>query len=332
VNGVSGKKGAIAARKLPSGDVIVTFQDTKTKDWHTTNGGWVREAFGDTAREAKRTFAVLVKGMLKRELKDITEAEFGKQLGLSSVDKVKFRIPTLEGVTRATALVTLTSQEEAKKACEEGVVWRAQMLNCEPYWAALQATQCYRCWGWGHTQRFCRKSATCPRCGTTPHGEGGRAGEALCPTHENRIPLRCSNCSGKHPAWARWCPAAVKARAAAREAYFFRPRTFELAQRQQQQQGQQQLPIIRNVAFRGAPPEEEGFQEVTRKRLRGRPPAFAVVQEQAARSLTQGKLTFAPRDNTVQAAVTAGATALGAAAAARSLASAGDLDVGMQGV
>ena len=160
VNGVSERKGAIAARKLPSGDVIVTFQDAETKGWHTRNEGWIGTAFGETAKEAKRTFSVLVKGMLKRDLKDVTEATFGKQLGLPSIEKVKFRIPTIEGVTRATALVTLTSQEEAKKACEEGVVWRAQMLDCEPYWPALQATQCYKCWGWGHTQRFCKKSVS----------------------------------------------------------------------------------------------------------------------------------------------------------------------------
>jgi hypothetical protein len=88
---------------------------------------------------------------------------------------------------------------------------------------------------------------------------------------------------------------------------------------------------MRNVAFRGSPPsEEEEFQEVTRKRPRGRPPAFAVAQERAARSLTQGKLTFAVRDRTVQAAATE-VTAPGATAAGP-LASAGDLDVGMQGV
>jgi hypothetical protein len=110
VNGVSTKKGAIAARKLPSGDVIVTFQDAETKNWHSANGEWIGTAFGESAKEAKRTFAVLMKGMLKRELKEITEEDFGKQLGLTSVDKVKFRIPTIAGVTRATVLVTLTSQ------------------------------------------------------------------------------------------------------------------------------------------------------------------------------------------------------------------------------
>jgi hypothetical protein len=169
VKNISQRKGAIAARKLPSDDVIITFQDTGTKKWHTKNGGWIETAFGETAKEARRTFAVLVKGMLKRDLKDVTESVFGKELGLSSVDKVRFRIPTIEGVTRATALVALTIQDEARNVCEEWIV--------------------------------------------------SRAGEAQCPTQGNTVPLRCLSCTGKHPAWVRWCPEAVKARGAAREAY-----------------------------------------------------------------------------------------------------------------
>ncbi|KAK0737078.1 hypothetical protein B0T21DRAFT_287658, partial [Apiosordaria backusii] len=124
VNGASKRKRAVAVRKLPSRDVIITFQDTKTKDWHTGNTGWINKAFGERVREAKRTFAILVKGMLKRDLKDTTEEDFGKEIGpgLRSVERVKFRTPTTEGVTRVTALVTLTNQEEAKRACDEGVV------------------------------------------------------------------------------------------------------------------------------------------------------------------------------------------------------------------
>ncbi|KAJ4288895.1 hypothetical protein N0V88_007228 [Collariella sp. IMI 366227] len=68
VNGISEKKGAIAARKLPSGDVIVTFHDAETKEWHAKNGGWIGIVFGEAAKEARRTFAVLIKGMLKRDL------------------------------------------------------------------------------------------------------------------------------------------------------------------------------------------------------------------------------------------------------------------------
>ncbi|EAQ92060.1 predicted protein [Chaetomium globosum CBS 148.51] len=106
--------------------------------------------------------------------KGVTEEEFGRSTGLSTVERVRFRIPTREGITRATALISLASQEEAKKACEEGVLWQAQLSDCEPYWGALQATQCYKCWGWGHTQRFCKGKATCPRCAAGVHGGGGR--------------------------------------------------------------------------------------------------------------------------------------------------------------
>ena len=127
VNGASEKKGAVAASKLPSGDVVVTFQDGRTKDWHVSeeNSRWIGKAFGEGAREGKRTLMVLVKGVLKRDLKDTTEDDFGQSLGLSSVERAKFRIPTTEGVIRATILVTLTSQEEAKRVYDEGVVWRA---------------------------------------------------------------------------------------------------------------------------------------------------------------------------------------------------------------
>jgi len=73
------------------------------------NSRWIGKAFGEGVREGKRTFTVLVKGVLKRDLKDTTEDEFGQLLGLSSVERAKFRILTTEGVIRATVLVTLTS-------------------------------------------------------------------------------------------------------------------------------------------------------------------------------------------------------------------------------
>lgn len=41
-------------------------------------------------REARVTFAVLVRGMLRRNLEDTTEVVFGKQLRLTSPVKVDF--------------------------------------------------------------------------------------------------------------------------------------------------------------------------------------------------------------------------------------------------
>ncbi|KAL2199460.1 hypothetical protein P885DRAFT_75874 [Corynascus similis CBS 632.67] len=114
INQVSMKKGAIAARKLPSGDTIITFQSTTARDWHSTNTGWIKEAFGQQAEESKRTFAVLLKGVWKRDLQGTTEETFRREVGLQTVDKVKFRVPKRQETTRATVLVALTSQEEAQ--------------------------------------------------------------------------------------------------------------------------------------------------------------------------------------------------------------------------
>ena len=155
-------------------------------------------------------------------------------------------------------LVTLTSQEEAYKACEQGVVWNAQLLDCEPYWSVLEPKQCFKCWKWGHIQRYCSKPALCGRCGVKAHGEG-RAGEDLCPTNSNQIPLRCPNCRGRHQAWAKECLGRAKAKEEAREAYQYRPRAFEAPKAK---------------AFGFAMPsrvqtiDEDGFQQVSRKRVR----------------------------------------------------------------
>ncbi|KAK3314376.1 hypothetical protein B0H66DRAFT_482782, partial [Apodospora peruviana] len=113
VNQTSTKKGAVAARKLPSGDTVTTFQGMTTRDWHSTNSVWIKEAFGQQAEESKRTFAVLLKGVWKRDLQGMTEEAFEKETGLRTIDKVKFRVPKHQHATRATVLVALTSQEEA---------------------------------------------------------------------------------------------------------------------------------------------------------------------------------------------------------------------------
>jgi hypothetical protein len=122
INQVSTKKGAIAARKLPSGDIVVTFNDSTTKGWHSQNTQWIQQAFGEQAKEACRTYAILVKGLKKADLQGTTEGAFGTEIGLQTVDKVKFRLPTNPEFTRATVLLTLESQEEARRAYNQGVV------------------------------------------------------------------------------------------------------------------------------------------------------------------------------------------------------------------
>ena len=74
-----------------------------------------------------------MKGLSKKDLQGLTEGEFQQELGLRSVDRVKFRLPKDPERRKATILVALRDQEEARRACNNGVVWRAQIWDCKPY-------------------------------------------------------------------------------------------------------------------------------------------------------------------------------------------------------
>ena len=180
------------------------------------------------------------------------------------------------------------------------------MFNCEPFSTALEPVQCYKCWQWGHTQRYCRKEAICPRCSTHVHGNGGKEGEAQCPTHKG-IACKCPVCGGSHTAWAKDCPKGVEAKQKAREAYEYRPRSFESNQRTKTScssdtvvtpnsaPARQNVQLLRRTQVEAVPEpqdsdegEEEVFQEARRKRARGRPTGL----ENAAQSPTQKKLMF----------------------------------------
>ncbi len=54
-----------------------------------------------------------MKGLRRADLQGVEEGAFGRELGLKTVDKVKYRLPNYLGITRATVLVTLTDQGEA---------------------------------------------------------------------------------------------------------------------------------------------------------------------------------------------------------------------------
>ncbi|KAK8013598.1 hypothetical protein PG991_009191 [Apiospora marii] len=68
VNTAIGHSEAIAARKLPSGDIVLTFKDEAKK--HAENNGWVLNAFGSNAQLARRELAVIAKGIPAKKLRD----------------------------------------------------------------------------------------------------------------------------------------------------------------------------------------------------------------------------------------------------------------------
>ncbi len=125
----------------------------------------------------------------------------------------------------ATLLIGCRTVETAQKLCHNGLLWEAQIFDCEPYYAEAEVRQCYKCLRFGHHARFCKAHARCGHCAAAAHA----GGEAACPQFAPSAKKRCVNCSGSHTAWTRSCPDWVKQRKRAEEAYAHRPRQFEIA-------------------------------------------------------------------------------------------------------
>jgi hypothetical protein len=260
INTASGKKGAIAARRLPSGDTVITFLEEEAKEWHEENTAWAKAAFGPTGEIQRRAYVVIAKRIRAEDLKKADPAETAKEIAKAngvSVTKIRAKIPRAEDARYASMLVETTSVDQANRLCDRGLVWDAQIYQCEPFSGDLRPLQCYKCWGFGHMARWCRGTARCGRCSASAHD----GGEEACPTNKGDVPKRCPACNGGHTVWDRSCPEANKRWTTAREAYSHRPTRFEIAGHGQN--GQTRLPP--DTAL------EDGFRLVTTRKRKPSP-------------------------------------------------------------
>ena len=172
-------------------------------------------------------------------------------------------------------MVGLTDLNKACRACDSGVVQRAQILECKPYQAPLAPVQYYKCFEQGYLQRYYYKPAKCPRYTVKAYGKGGKLREAQCLTYTGQVPYKCPAYGGKYTAWAKECPKAVQAKQRARDTYQYRPRTFESATIAKPLFG----PPTQFTQPAQAPLEDtKDFQVIgSRKRRRGKPPTSEVL-------------------------------------------------------
>lgn len=236
VNTASSKKGAVAARQLPSGDMVVTFQEQEAREWHNNNRDWVVMAFGPSAYVCHRLYTVVAKGIRISAAKAATEIDIMSEASEENrvkINGVKIKIPRSNSAKYATVLLQMESIEQANQLCERGLVWEAQIYQCEPFIKDLRPQQCFKCWKFGHVAKWCKATATCGRCAATAHA----GGEGECPSNYGRVARRCPACGGNHTVWDRECEEANKQWRIAREAHAFRPTRFTI---ERHEQGQRQ--------------------------------------------------------------------------------------------
>ena len=277
VNTASGTSTAIAARTLPSGRVAITFTDP-VEAAARVDGSWVRQAFGPTARAMRPQTAVFAKGLPARALRSAGDITGDLQrLNTVRISKIKVEMPKMPEGQRANVILHV-DPEAAQLLCRYGLIWNAGNYTCEPFHAMARARRCYNCHSFDHISRSCTKAARCGHCAGAAHNK-----ETDCPQYAPQAAKRCVNCNGRHPAWARECPEAIRHRQRAAEAYQSRPKEIEIlgwtsTQPRPPTPAQPQHSTTQSSPQRAPAPtttpheDNDGFTPVQRTKRRGRPP------------------------------------------------------------
>jgi hypothetical protein len=216
---------ALAAQRLQSGDMVVTFKGTAVGRDDT----WVAAAFGPDAMLRHREVAVIAKGvptglLLAAHDDQALTAELRAD-NSPGILRCRRDLPKNTQAAHSSLIVYLSSASAAQEIICRGLVWQARMFDCEPFDPNLRFLQCFNCYGYGHRARVCKAPARCGHCAGGAHAKG----ENSCPVKNGDRVRRCVNCKGKHPAWDRTCPAARTERERVKEAYAHRARRFEIA-------------------------------------------------------------------------------------------------------
>jgi hypothetical protein len=186
--------------------------------------------------------------------------------------------------TRGSLIIGLPTQEMQRRAIRGGLVVDAQLFEVRPFERSLQATQCFKCQQWGHTQGACGRRERCVQC-------AGDHASRDCP----RERVSCVNCGKQHRAWQRReCPSY--------QAYFQGIQNRRIALYAQAESMRVVFPAQAPQTF---PFQNEGWAVVSRKRTRALSPNLEDIQrrsgrpthlEQAARDPTQQRLAFSQRN------------------------------------
>ena len=152
VNSALEEEGAvIAARRLPSGDVLITFQGEEgKKKWEKDHKGLT--AFGENARYRTREFTVLVHGIRVAAVnpanqdKAIAEiyAQNPKLKEAVKIVRLGWSKKTIKSQKRYAALhVGVAEPEQANRLIDSGLLYGSELHDCELFDGTCIVTQCF---------------------------------------------------------------------------------------------------------------------------------------------------------------------------------------------
>jgi hypothetical protein len=204
-------RGIIAAKQLPSGDVLLHLNEAADKPRLQANSEWTTK-LGPSAKVYSKTFSILLHGVSTagrfREdpssLAKTIESENTKHHPGLKIKKISWLKKPDDQKRYSSLIVEVASAAHANRMITEGVLLRYEMKIAERFDRHSRVIQCFKCQQYGHTSHVCKGAEKCGNCGQEHK-------TAACTTDTLATPRRCAACSGaNHPSWSPECPSRKK--------------------------------------------------------------------------------------------------------------------------
>jgi hypothetical protein len=218
----------LAARRLPSGDIVITTDTATTKEQLEKDNSWL-PAVSSTATVNRRRFPVMVHGMRTASVDCSKQNEAISQLMgqnrhmREALEILHVRWPRKaikKGKAVTCLIVDVASPKQANLLIDEGLLFQSELKQCELYHGDCRLTQCFNCQKYGHTAKVCRVARKCGLCAAPGHGDHD------CGFRQDPSKHRCVNCGLGHPAWFQACKKREAHVEKAKQAYLARSRRY----------------------------------------------------------------------------------------------------------
>jgi hypothetical protein len=226
----AGAPQVVAARRLRSGDILLTTTDNESRTQLQKEKSWT-SGVGEGAEVRRKQYAVVTHGIKVAQMDmsnktDAIKAIYTQNpswkdqveiLNIAWTDRKRFG-----GKSVSSLIIGVAEPAQGDILIDGGMLWDYQLHDCEPFSGQCRITQCYKCYQYGHIGRMCSNEEICGFCGKLDH----KTDECLRKPDPTRH--RCPICPGhgKYTAWAPSCPIRKEKREEAQRAYLQRPTRF----------------------------------------------------------------------------------------------------------
>src|SRR4030088_483491 len=177
MNSALGMEDVVAARRLPSGDILATFQGHQEKEkWESKRE--ILRAFGEGARIKIREYTILAHKIRVEAINPSNQPKAIAEI-YSQNPKLKGKVRIVQvgwpkkaitqGKKRAALHIRVADPAQANHLLEQGLLFKSELHDCEVFEGDCQVTQCFRCLEYGHIAKRCKNLTKCGFCANIGH-------------------------------------------------------------------------------------------------------------------------------------------------------------------